>query len=118
MCCARSSSARTRTVSPTTAGPGLGRDEHLLLRELRTRKFRAKTGAALPRTADWDDPVYREWIMWNYARRIEIWELNNRMTRAAGGPDCIWSGMNERLGHRAGALVPRSPGDLQRAPTS
>ena len=32
--------------------------------------------------------------MWSYARRIEVWELNNRTTRAAGGPDCIWSGMN------------------------
>jgi Hypothetical glycosyl hydrolase 6 len=59
-----------------------------------TEKFRAKTGKALPPRADWDDPAYREWIMWSYARRIEIWELNNRITRAAGGPDCIWSGMN------------------------
>ncbi len=58
------------------------------------RAFRAKTGKALPRKADWDDPAYREWIMWSYARRIEVWELNNRTTRAAGGPDCIWSGMN------------------------
>jgi len=32
--------------------------------------------------------------MWSYARRTEVWELNNRTTRAAGGPDCIWSGMN------------------------
>ncbi len=44
--------------------------------------------------ADWDDPAYRQWIMWSYERRIEVWELNNRTTRAAGGPDCIWSGMN------------------------
>jgi hypothetical protein len=58
------------------------------------RKFRAKTAQALPRRADWDDPVYRAWIMWSYARRIEVWELNNRTTRAAGGPDCIWAGMN------------------------
>jgi hypothetical protein len=58
------------------------------------RTFRAKTGKALPRDADWNDPVYREWIMWNYARRTEVWELNNRVTRAAGGPDCIWAGMN------------------------
>ena len=58
------------------------------------RKFEAKIGAPLPRKADWDDPVYRRWIMWSYARRIELWELNNRTTRAAGGPDCIWAGMN------------------------
>jgi hypothetical protein len=58
------------------------------------RKFRAENGQPLPRKADWDDPVYRAWIMWNYERRIEVWELNDRTTRAAGGPECIWSGMN------------------------
>lgn len=58
------------------------------------RKFRAKTGQALPKQADWNDQGYRDWILWNYDRRIEVWDLNNRATRAAGGPDCIWSGMN------------------------
>ena len=43
---------------------------------------------------DWNDPVYRRWIDWNYARRIEVWDLNNRATKAAGGPDCLWFGMN------------------------
>ena len=59
-----------------------------------TRKFKASTGDGLPRKADWNDRVYRRWIMWSYARRTEVWELNNRITRAAGGPECIWSGMN------------------------
>jgi hypothetical protein len=58
------------------------------------RKFREKTGAALPKGKDWDDSAYRQWIDWNYARRIEIWELNNRTTKAAGGPHCLWIGMN------------------------
>jgi hypothetical protein len=58
------------------------------------RSFRAKTGQALPRDADWNDPAYREWITWSYARRTEIWDLNNRVTRQAGGADCIWAGMN------------------------
>lgn len=58
------------------------------------RKFRAKTGQAIPRRANWDDAAYRQWILWNYARRTELWEFNNRVTQAAGGPDCIWSGMN------------------------
>ncbi|MES1262329.1 MAG: Tat pathway signal protein, partial [Acidobacteriota bacterium] len=31
---------------------------------------------------------------WNYARRLEVWDLNNRATKAAGGPDCLWFGMN------------------------
>jgi hypothetical protein len=55
--------------------------------------FRTRTGAALPTKVDWDDPVYREWILWNYARRLEIWDEFNRVTRAAGGPDCLWVGM-------------------------
>lgn len=58
------------------------------------RKFRASKNMALPAGANWEDRAYRQWIMWSYARRIEVWELNNRVTRAAGGPHCIWSGMN------------------------
>ncbi len=58
------------------------------------RKFRAKTGKPVPRMADWGDPAYREWIVWNYERRLEIWDLNNRVTQSAGGPDCLWVGMN------------------------
>lgn len=58
------------------------------------RRFRDRTSKALPRRKDWDDPVYREWIRWNYDRRVEIWELNNRTTKAAGGAHCLWIGMN------------------------
>jgi len=72
---------------------GLGR-ESICYCENCARKFQAKRGKALPKKADWDDQTYRDWIMWSYARRLEVWELNNRITRAAGGPDCIWSGMN------------------------
>jgi hypothetical protein len=72
---------------------GMGR-ESICFCENCVRIFREKTGRALPRKADWDDPAYRDWITWNYARRVEVWEANNKVTRAAGGPDCIWSGMN------------------------
>lgn len=58
------------------------------------RSFREHARLDLPRDANWNDPAYRQWILWSYARRIEVWELNNRVTQAAGGPDCIWSGMN------------------------
>jgi hypothetical protein len=58
------------------------------------RKFRAASGLALPRQANWDDPAYRKWIMWSYDRRLQVWDLNNRTTTGAGGKDCIWSGMN------------------------
>jgi hypothetical protein len=68
---------------------GLGRDTICYCDNCK-RKF----GQPLPTRADWDDPVYRRWIEWNYARRIAVWELNNRTTKAAGGPDCLWVGMN------------------------
>jgi hypothetical protein len=80
------------------------------------RAFAAAAGERLPRTADWDDPGYRSWIRWNYARRVEIWDANNRVTTEAGGPDCLWLGMNagevisqgERFrDHRA--IVKRAP---------
>ena len=57
------------------------------------RRFRRDTGLALPAAPDWDDPVYRQWLRWSYRRRMQIWDLNNRVTRQAGGPDCWWIGM-------------------------
>jgi len=58
------------------------------------RRFRDTSGHALPRAHTWDDPAYRQWIAWSYARRVEVWDLNNRVVQAAGGPDCLWIGMN------------------------
>lgn len=72
---------------------GLGRDSICYCDNCQ-RSFREKTGRDIPRHKNWDDPVYRQWIRWSYDRRVEIWDLNNRTTRAAGGPHCIWSGMN------------------------
>jgi hypothetical protein len=72
---------------------GLGRDSICYCENCK-KSFRDKTGKDIPRSRNWDDPVYREWIQWNYSRRLEIWDLNNRTTKSAGGPNCIWSGMN------------------------
>lgn len=72
---------------------GLGRDSICYCGHC-TKKFEARAGMRLPARADWADPAYRQWIVWNYARRLEVWDLNNRTTRAAGGPECIWAGMN------------------------
>ena len=66
------------------------------------RKFRDHAGADLPTRHDWDDSVYRAWIRWNYDRRIEIWDINNRTTKQHGGEHCLWIGMN------AGDLVAQS----------
>src|SRR5262245_23580465 len=68
---------------------GLGRDSICYCVNC-ARIFRERTGRALPRAADWRDTDYRAWIEWNYARRIEVWELNNRITRTAGGAHCVW----------------------------
>ncbi len=57
------------------------------------QKFAADRGAALPMRRDWNDPVYRAWIEWGYACRLEIWDLFNATARAAGGPACLWVGM-------------------------
>lgn len=71
---------------------GLGRDT-ICYCDNCARKFRVAQGADLPKQANWDDAAYRKWILWNYDRRTELWELNNKVTTAAGGPECIWSGM-------------------------
>jgi hypothetical protein len=72
---------------------GLGRDSICYCENCK-KSFHAKTGLEIPGIRNWDDQVYREWIRWNYSRRLEIWELNNRTTKSSGGPNCIWSGMN------------------------
>ncbi len=72
---------------------GLGRDSICYCDNCK-KSFREKTGNDIPLKKNWDDPVYRLWIRWNYDRRLEIWDMNNRITKAAGGPDCIWAGMN------------------------
>ena len=51
-------------------------------------------GKSLPRSHDWDDAIYRHWIEWSYQRRIETWDFFNSVTRDAGGPGCLWLGMN------------------------
>ncbi|HBY61595.1 MAG TPA: Tat pathway signal protein [Solibacterales bacterium] len=72
---------------------GMGRESICYCTHCEAR-FSKKSGLALPRQADWDAPAYRQWILWNYERRLELWDLNNRTTQSAGGKDCIWSGMN------------------------
>lgn len=72
---------------------GLGRDSICYCENCR-KSFKDKTGYDLPVKKDWDDQAYRRWIRWSYDRRLEIWDLNNKVTKAAGGMHCIWSGMN------------------------
>jgi hypothetical protein len=72
---------------------GLGRDTICYCENCR-KSFSGTTGREIPKVRNWNDSVYRQWIRWNYDRRLEIWDMNNRTTKIAGGMDCIWSGMN------------------------
>jgi hypothetical protein len=72
---------------------GLGRDQVCYCDNCR-QHFRNVHGQELPKSKNWDDPVYKKWILWNYDRRLQIWDLNNQVTKAAGGPNCLWVGMN------------------------
>jgi len=57
------------------------------------QQFQTYSGGGLPQGADWSDEAYRGWIRWNYQRRTELWAFNDGVTKQAGGPDCVWSGM-------------------------
>ncbi|HEY3373313.1 MAG TPA: beta-galactosidase [Prolixibacteraceae bacterium] len=72
---------------------GLGRDSICYCENCK-KSFSNRTGKGIPIKANWNDSAYREWIRWNYERRLEIWDLFNQTTRLAGGPNCIWAGMN------------------------
>lgn len=71
---------------------GLGRESFCYCENCR-RKFQEFSGQPIPRAKDWNDPIYRKWIQWNYARRLEVWDFFNKVTRDAGGPNCLWLGM-------------------------
>jgi hypothetical protein len=72
---------------------GLGRNSICYCENCK-KSFRDKTGKEIPRVKNWEDPVYRDWIEWNYKLRLEIWDLYNLTSKSAGGPNCTWSGMN------------------------
>ena len=57
------------------------------------RLFREYSGSSLPERADYSDPVYRTWLKWSYARRVEIARYFNSITRRFGGDACLWCGM-------------------------
>ncbi len=66
------------------------------------KDFHDKTGNTIPAVKNWNDTVYRQWIHWNYNRRLEIWDLNNRITKAAGGPKLYMEWYEQRFHQRAG----------------
>jgi hypothetical protein len=72
---------------------GLGR-ESICYCDNCVRKFRAAAGKPIPTHKDWTDTGYRQWIQWNYQRRLEILDLFNRTTKDAGGANCLYIGMN------------------------
>lgn len=62
-------------------------------------------GEELPSRTDWSSAVFRSWVAWGYARRTELWDANNAVTRAAGGVHCRWVGMvHGRLTQNANAF--------------
>src|SRR5699024_5563399 len=58
---------------------GMGREKICYCDACR-EKFRRDCGMELPRAADFDDPVYRRWIVWSLQCRTEIWDLFNGIT--------------------------------------
>ncbi|HEX9189774.1 MAG TPA: beta-galactosidase, partial [Vicinamibacteria bacterium] len=73
---------------------GLGQDRVCYCGSCRAA-FPTAASTDLPVRVDWDDPAYRAWVKWSYARRTEIWDEYNRVALEAGGPDCHWLGMGQ-----------------------
>jgi hypothetical protein len=71
---------------------GIPRNEICYCDTCRSR-FHEYSGHELPETADYHDPVYRTWVRWSYACRVDNWDLFNQVTAKYGGEDCLWLGM-------------------------
>jgi hypothetical protein len=73
--------------------------------------FKEKAGHDLPAAKNWDHPVYRDWVVWNDGQVLALWDFHNSVSKAAGGPDCIW------VGQSGGTVIARSmKGILARTP--
>ncbi|MET9023256.1 alpha-amylase family protein [Actinopolymorpha sp. NPDC004070] len=72
---------------------GLDRD-HICYCDSCRGAFGRDVDLDLPASVDWADPAYRRWVEWSYRQRLAVWDLNNEVTTRAGGPDCLWIGMN------------------------
>jgi hypothetical protein len=75
---------------------GLARDS-ICYCENCARKFKDQAGATLPDKKDWNSQTYRKWIEWNYKRRLEVWDLNNR--QSGGRPVLYLDGNEQRFGY-------------------
>jgi hypothetical protein len=69
---------------------GLGRDSICYCGNCR-KSFHDKTGFGIPAAVDWDDRAYREWIRWNYNRRLRSGTpttelLKKQAENSASGP--------------------------------
>ena len=69
----KSQNYTSRKDSLTTAGADLAVIRSVTA-EIAEKDFSAKTGHDIPASVNWDDQAYREWIRWNYRRRLEIWD--------------------------------------------
>lgn len=75
-----------------------------------TRLFQEKTGHALPRQRNWDNPVYQSWLKWNEECVLALWDEHSRIARATGGPDCLWIGQKMNYPTRGiKAVADRTP---------
>ncbi|HYJ36416.1 MAG TPA: hypothetical protein VEV64_09685, partial [Rhizomicrobium sp.] len=72
---------------------GGGLNYQLCYCQVCTKLFKDRTGHDLPKTVNWQDRVYRDWVKWNADQVIALWDFQNNVTRTAGGPDCYWVGM-------------------------
>lgn len=72
------------------AGPGM---KTICYCENCRKAFFTASGYELPSEADWEDPVYREWVRWSFDLRVNNWKLFNEVTELYGGRECKWFGM-------------------------
>jgi hypothetical protein len=73
---------------------GLGRATPCYCENCKKSFSAYSNGKNIPTAHNWSDKTYQQWIRWNYNRRLELWDMNNKVTKTAGGPHCTWSGMN------------------------
>ena len=77
------------------------------------KAFRNYSGKDIPTVKDWGDKTYQQWIRWNYDRRLELWDMNNRVTKEARRAKLYMVGHEQWLDKRAKQCFQGLPGYLR-----
>ena len=74
--------------------------------------FQSDTGLPMPTVADWDDPVFRRWVVWRHSQISDFLLAEKEVARAVK-PDIVFFNENSGLDTGRSTYVANDPTSYQ-----